>query len=115
MEGGPHQFAFALFASVNVRVDSIDDSVVLGEVFGLGHIWTVGAERAGRQQTKVAKGGRCATQFRSASAAIAFSVLTSTEATADECIFSSTPATKTCHWGPRLEEKCTFAVFCEAT
>ena len=69
MEGGSYQLAFALFASVNVHVDGIDDSVVLGEVFGLGHIWTVGAERSGRQQPKVAKGGRYATHFRSASAA----------------------------------------------
>ena len=58
MEGGPHKLALALFASVNIHLNRLDDPVVFGEIFALGHTGTVGADSAGRQQTKAAKVGR---------------------------------------------------------
>jgi hypothetical protein len=58
MEGGTHQLAFALFASVNVHLHGLNDLVVFGEIFALGH---VGDSRAGMilgQRPNVAKVGR---------------------------------------------------------
>jgi hypothetical protein len=58
MKGGTHKLALALFASVNVHLHGLDDSVVFGEVFALGHAETVGPESAGRQRPNAAKVGR---------------------------------------------------------
>jgi hypothetical protein len=58
VEGRTHQFAFTLFASVSIHLHDVDDSIVFGEVFALGHVETVGTEGAGRQQPNAAKVGR---------------------------------------------------------
>src|SRR6202041_3105450 len=41
VKGRAHQFALALFASVDVQLHGLDDSVVVGEVFSLSHAETV--------------------------------------------------------------------------
>ena len=58
MKSRTHQLAFALFASVNIHLHSLDDSVVFGEIFALVHWQTVGFDRVGRQQPNVAKVGK---------------------------------------------------------
>jgi hypothetical protein len=47
-----------LFAAVKIHLHDLNDSVVFGEVFALGHAETVGTEAVGRQQPNVAKVGR---------------------------------------------------------
>src|SRR5437899_3363157 len=59
MEGRTHQLALALLASINVHLHGLEDSVVLGEIFALGHGRDDRAWNAGRQQPNAAKVGRC--------------------------------------------------------
>jgi hypothetical protein len=60
VECGTHKPAFALFASVNIKLHGIDDRVIFGGVFALSHGETVRTKIAGRQQPNVAKvGSQC--------------------------------------------------------
>src|SRR5580704_1267202 len=47
MESRTHEFASALFASVNIHLHCIDDLVVVGEVFVVSHAETVGTGNGG--------------------------------------------------------------------
>jgi hypothetical protein len=58
VEGRTHQFALALFASVDLHLHGLDDCVIFGRVSALGHAEKLGSESAGRQQPDVAKVGR---------------------------------------------------------
>jgi hypothetical protein len=59
VEGRAHEFAFALFASVNVHLHGLDDAIVVGEVFVVSHaadsrIGACGAstDKSGQRRTR---------------------------------------------------------------
>ena len=61
MEGRTHQFAFALFASVNIHLHGLDDSVIFGE--GI-RSWSCGEVRIGECWASTAKRGQSRSRSR---------------------------------------------------
>jgi hypothetical protein len=70
-EGGTHDLAFALFASVDAICAVWTIPFVGGEVFALCHAKTVGSEIVGRQRTSAANVGRVLHSFAYSANALA--------------------------------------------
>src|SRR5262249_49935945 len=57
VEGGTHQFAFALLAPIDIHLHGLDDLVVLREIFAF-HAETIALKLAGRQRINAVKVGQ---------------------------------------------------------